>query len=166
MHRHTNIMCSISGGSDSDIMIDVLSKYDVDIKYVYFDTGSEYNASKKHLDYLEQEYNINILRVPVKKSVPLSCKQYGVPFLSKYISEMIQRLQKYDFKWQDKPYDALIAEYPKCQSALKWWCNANGSKSRYNIDANKYLKEFLMDNPPQFAISNKCCRYAKKTAIR
>ena len=35
------------------------------------------------------------------------------------------------------------------------------SKS-YNISWNKWLKEFLIENPPTFSISNVCCKYAKK----
>lgn len=33
---------------------------------------------------------------------------------------------------------------------------------RFNIEYNKYLKEFMIANPPKFKISNKCCEYAKK----
>ena len=66
---------------------------------------------------------------------------------------MISRLQKHNFKWEDKPYDALVKEYPKCKCALKWWCNNNAS--RFNISRNKYLKEFILHNPPTFKISNK-----------
>ena len=32
----------------------------------------------------------------------------------------------------------------------------------HSIDNNKYLKEFIIANPPTFKISNKCCTYAKK----
>lgn len=55
-----NIMCSISGGSDSDIMIDMIEKIKPKgkVHYVFFDTGLEYDATKRHLDYLEEKYNI------------------------------------------------------------------------------------------------------------
>lgn len=58
------VLCSISGGSDSDIMLDIVYKVDKDkkVKYVWFDTGLEYQATKDHLDYLEQKYNIKIER--------------------------------------------------------------------------------------------------------
>lgn len=32
----------------------------------------------------------------------------------------------------------------------------------FNISHNKYLKEFIIANPPNFKISSKCCNYAKK----
>ena len=75
---------------------------------------------------------------------------------------MISRLQRHDFKWEDKPFEELVKEYPNCKSALMWWCNAYDDKSKFNIKYNKLLKEFLIANPPSFTISNKCCKYAKK----
>lgn len=159
-----NIACAVSGGSDSDIMLDILTKLDNEkkIQYVFFDTGIEYQATKKHLDDLEKKYGIEIKRVKAVKTVPASCKKYGVPFFSKYVSEMMSRLQKHNFRWEDEPYDVLVEKYPKCKVALKWWCNANGEKSGFNIAKNKLMKKFIMENPPDFAISNKCCHYAKK----
>lgn len=53
-------------------------------------------------------------------------------------------------------------DYFGCKSALTWWCNGNGEKSRFNIKQNKWLKEFMIENPPSFKISHKCCNYAKK----
>lgn len=75
---------------------------------------------------------------------------------------MLGRLQKHNFQWEDEPYEILIKKYPKCTSALRWWCNAWGDNSRFNISRNKFLKEFIIFSPPTFKISNKCCYYAKK----
>lgn len=162
--QYDNIVVSISGGSDSDIMIDMFTKCDTDkkVKYVFFNTGLEYKATKDHLDYLERKYDIKIKREKAIKPIPLSCKQYGQPFLSKFASEMISRLQKHKFKWEDKSYDQLLKEYPKCKSAIDWWCNEKGEGSSFNISRNKLLKEFIISSPPKFRISNKCCKYAKK----
>ena len=159
-----NIACAVSGGSDSDIMVDILTKLDKDKKiiYVFFDTGIEYQATKEHLDYLEKRYGIKIIRVKAKKPVPVACREYGVPFLSKYVSEMISRLQRHNFQWEDESYDVLVKKYPMCKVALKWWCNENGKNSRFNISANKLLKEYIIANPPDFKISMKCCTYGKK----
>lgn len=165
---YETILCSISGGSDSDVMLDLISRVDLNkkVKYVWFNTGLEYQATKDHLDYLEKKYNIEILRERAIKPIPLTCKEYGQPFLSKMVSDQIGRLQKYGFKWQDLPYKELAAQYPKCTSAIRWWCNSRDTKdfgySMFNINYNKYLKEFLIANPPTFRISNKCCKYAKK----
>lgn len=158
--------CSISGGKDSDIMLDIIYRVDRDkkVRYVWFDTGIEYQATKDHLEYLESKYNIVIERIKAIKPIPLSCKEYGQPFLSKRVSDMISRLQKHNFKWEDKPFDELYKEYPKCKAALRWWCSNWGGQnsSQFDITQNKYLKEFMIANPPTFLISNKCCDYAKK----
>lgn len=47
--RHNSILCSVSGGADSDIVVDMLTKLDDTRKvvYVWFDTGMEYSATKE-----------------------------------------------------------------------------------------------------------------------
>lgn len=149
-------------------MLDLFEKCKPDgkkINYVWFDTGLEYQATKDHIKWLEEEYGIEIERCKPIKSIPIAVKEYGVPFLSKYVSEMIGQLQAHNFKWEDKPYDVLVKEYPKCTSYLRWWCNGYGSSS-FSINNNKYLKEFLIQNPPTFKISNKCCNWVKKNVIK
>lgn len=91
----------------------------------------------------------------------MSCREYGQPFISKQVSEYIQRLQRHGFQWEDDSFEELYQKYPKCKSALQWWCNYNLTDN-FNILKNKWLKEFVITNHPQFKISNKCCQYAKK----
>jgi len=107
---YETILCSISGGSDSDVMLDLISRVDLNkkVKYVWFNTGLEYQATKDHLDYLEQKYNIEIIRERAIKPIPLTCKEYGQPFISKFVSEQIGRLQKHGFNFIDLPYEELI----------------------------------------------------------
>lgn len=167
IRQYDKILCSISGGSDSDIMLDLCEKFNVDkkITYAFFDTGLEYAATKSHIEYLEQKYNIKIVVVKAEKSIPTCCAEYGQPFLSKQVSEWISRLQRHGFEWKDEPFDVLYKKYPNCKAALRWWCNDFGkedSKSRFNIAYNQHLKDFMVKNPPKFKISNKCCLYAKK----
>lgn len=168
--KYEKIVCSVSGGSDSDVMLDICWRCDKDnkIEYVWFDTGLEYQATKDHLKYLEKKYGIEIKPYKAIKSIPLSCKEYGQPFLSKQVSEMIQRLQRHNFQWEDESFEFLYKRYPNCKIALRWWCNGfeneegTGRISQFNIAYNKWLKEFMLSNPPTFKISNKCCTYAKK----
>lgn len=178
--KYKKIVCSVSGGSDSDVMLDICWKCDKDDKvdYIWFDTGLEYQATKDHLKYLENKYGIYIEPYKAIKPIPVSCKQYGQPFLSKQVSEMIQRLQRHNFQWEDESFDVLLEKYCKwndkkqdwvgCKMALQWWCNefenekGTGRISKFNIAYNKWLKEFMIANPPTFKISNRCCDYAKK----
>ena len=100
---HNKILVSYSGGSDSDIMLDLIQKviketnWKGEIKYVWFDTGIEYQATKDHIPFIENKYNIKIDKVRAKVPVPLGCKKFGLPFLSKYASQMISRLQAHNF---------------------------------------------------------------------
>lgn len=170
---HHKIYVGISGGADSDIVLDLLERvlkenkydYNCEVHYVFFDTGIEYEATKRHLDELEEKYGITIERERAKVPVPLGCKTYGLPFLSKYVSEMIDRLQKYEFDFANdgsKTFEELLEKYPKCKVALKWWCNKNGEKSSFNIDRHYALKDFMIANPPPCRFSAKCCKGAKK----
>lgn len=172
-----NIVVSISGGSDSDIMVDMFTKFDPDkkVKFVWFDTGIEYQATKDHLKYLEDKYGIEIHREKAIKPIPTSVKEYGIPFLSKFISEFIGSLQAHNFDFKNdgnKSYEELIVKYPKIKSRIAWWCNCNGKNkdgipdNRFNIKGKRYLKEFMIQNPPDFKISKKCCKYAKKDVAK
>ncbi len=167
--NYKNISASISGGADSDILLDILTKLDTDkkIKYVFFDTGLEYQATKEHLEYLENKYAIEIDRVRAVKPIPIACRQYGQPFMSKRVSDYIKRLQTNNFEWEDEDFETLYKKYPNCKVALRWWCNAwpkskKGYDSQFNISNNKWLKEFMVANPPNFKISSQCCEWAKK----
>ena len=170
MRSYTPV-CSISGGSDSDIVLDMIHKVDEDgkVKYFWIDTGLEYQATKEHLDCLEQKYGIEIIRLKPDKPIPTCVREYGVPFLSKYVSEQMMRLQAHGFQWEDEPLEELLKKYPRCKTALHWWCGERYSDkdgiqkiSRFSIYRNRFLKEFIMANPPDFPISNKCCEYSKK----
>lgn len=168
--QHEHALVSVSGGADSDCMLDLVEHVrrvqPIKVTYIFFNTGTEYVATKRHLDYLEQRYGIEILRYKAEKSIPLSVREYGQPFISKYVSEQMYRLQRWGFMWEDEPYEVLVERYQNCSSALKWWTNGwtniEGVPGYFDIGRNKCLKEFIVENPPQFRISAKCCTYAKK----
>lgn len=168
IQNHEKIMCSISGGYDSDIMMDLMIRCGGKDKttFVFNDTGLEYDATKDHIAYLESRYGVEIVQLKPKKAIQTCCQEYGSPFWSKYVSSMISRLQKHQFQWEDEPLDVLLEHYPRCRSALRWWCNdfetKNGRTSKFNIEYTPALKEFMMSSPPSFPISAKCCEWAKK----
>jgi 3'-phosphoadenosine 5'-phosphosulfate sulfotransferase (PAPS reductase)/FAD synthetase len=163
--KYERIMCSVSAGADSDCMLDLLWRVDVDkkIKYVFYDTGLECQASKDHLNYLRDRYSIEIMEYKAKKPIPWTCKNVGVPVISKYASEMISRLQRHNFQWEDEPYETLSKKYENCTQALKWFSNCACSlKGKFNINEYKGLRDYLISNPPDFPVSQQCCKYAKK----
>ena len=61
LREHPNAICSYSGGSDSDIMLDLIERTRAmfelpPIKYVFFNTGLEMKATKAMLDsYIDSE---------------------------------------------------------------------------------------------------------------
>jgi len=169
LDRHGRCAVSVSGGSDSDIVMDIIELVKPDnceVRYVFFDTGLEYEATKRHLDYLEKKYGVVIERRKPRKTIPTVCREHGIPFISKDISEMINRLQKHDFDWNDLPEIATVEKYGRCKSALDWYFNrrslAASGKSKFSINRYKLLRDFIMQNPPSFTISERCCHYAKK----
>lgn len=166
---YDNIVVSVSGGSDSDVLMDFVERLPYKpkgVRYVFFDTGMEFQATKDHLKELEEKYGVTIHRERAVVPVPLGVREYGQPFFSKTVSEYIERLQRHEFTWEDRPFDELFAEYPQCKAALRWWCNAWEENSRFNISRNPWLKEFMMENPPSFKISSKCCEGAKKKTAK
>lgn len=163
--NYPTIMVSVSGGSDSDIMVDIIERIGhphSHVHYVYFNTGLEYKATFEQLRYLEHRYGIAIEEHKALMPVPVAVKQYGYPFLSKKVSAYIHRLQINNFQWEDEPFSDLIMKYPNCRAALRWWCNEWGENSSYNISRRRYLKEFLIAYPPKISISDLCCQKSKK----
>ena len=120
------IVVSVSGGSDSDILVDLFEKLgyrDGTVVYVWFDTGLEYDATKRHLKFLEEKYCIKIKRYRPEMTVAQAVKRFGVPFLSKIDSKYIDRLQKLGFDFDSDNFDDLFAKYQRAKSALEYWCS-------------------------------------------
>lgn len=171
LEQYKNILVSVSGGADSDCMIDIVENLiprdgEHDVTYVWFDTGVEMDATKRHLSFLEEKYDIKIYRERGKMQVAGAVRNVGYPFYSKQFAEYIGRLQKHNFQWEDEPFDVLCAKYPNCKAALRWWCNAWKDEPhkplQTEIASARFLKEFMIENPPTFNISSRCCNESKK----
>jgi len=189
--KYKKVLVSVSGGADSDIMLDLVYRLDINNKcdYIWLDTGLEFGATKEQIDYLCEKYKIDIIRYKAPNNIIMATKKYGQPFLSKQASGMIEILQKMNFKFEDKSYEELCEEYLTevndewqieemieggkryvvvndkyyvgTYGALKWWCNQYEGKM-FNISSIRYLKEFMIENPPKFKISDRCCKEVKK----
>ena len=68
-----------------------------EIRYIFFDTGLEYDTTLRHITETEQKYGVTIERIKPKKSIPAACREHGIPFICKDASEMINRLQRHGF---------------------------------------------------------------------
>ena len=169
LSTHESICVSVSGGSDSDIIVHIIATYFREylpkIHFVFANTGIEYRATLAHLDYLREHYNIQIDEVR-GEPIPNVVRKYGVPFLSKKVSDYLGRLVKHGFAFEDDPLEKLLCKYPNCKVALRWWTNDWGDKSRFNIDWNKGLKDFLIKEHPHILISAECCARSKKNPLK
>ena len=81
LREHPNTICSYSGGSDSDIMIDLIERtrkiFDLPpVKYVFFNTGLEMKAIKDHVRDTAEKYGVEIDFRPFIKVEPLSSKEF------------------------------------------------------------------------------------------
>lgn len=183
LYQHPKAICSYSGGSDSDIMIDLIERTrDIfelpPVKYVFFNTGLEMKATKDHVKATGKKYGVEIEEVRPKINIVVATRKYGVPFVSKIMSAGLS-------DWQKKGVPLSIADeydqaenkvakrrelkerYPKCESLINFLCCCNSAgEPRPNIqlviNSSKYMREFISEHPPDFQISAKCCDYCKK----
>lgn len=181
--QYPSAICSYSGGSDSDIMISLIEQtralFDLPpVKYVFFNTGLEMQATKDHVNYTAEKYGVEIQEVRPKISIVTASRKYGIPFVSKIMSGGLH-------DWQVKKVPLSIAEeyeqaedkaakraelkerYPKCESLINFLCCCNSKgEPRPNIqlviNSSKYMRDFIGEYPPDFKISAKCCDYCKK----
>lgn len=181
--QHPNAICSYSGGSDSDIMIDLIERTRKlfglpPVKYVFFNTGLEMKATKDHVKATAEKYSVEIEEVRPKINIVQASRQHGIPFVSKIMSSGLS-------EWQKKGIPLSIADeynlaedkaakrkelkerYPKCESVINFLCCCNtAGEPRPNIqlviNSSKYMLDFIREYPPDFQISAKCCDYCKK----
>ena len=91
LKQYPNAICSYSGGSDSDIMIDLIERTRAmfnmpPIKYVFFNTGLEMAATKNHVRDTAQKYNVEIMECRPKVNIVAASRKYGIPFVSKIMN--------------------------------------------------------------------------------
>lgn len=181
--EHPNAICSYSGGSDSDIMIDLIERtrklFNLPpIKYAFFNTGLEMQATKDHVKATAEKYGVEITEYRPKVNIIQATRQHGVPFVSKIMSMGLS-------EWQKKGVPLSIADeyaaaedkeakrqelrerYPKCESVINFLCCCNSKgEPRPNIqlviNSSRYMRDFIGECPPDFKISAKCCDYCKK----
>jgi 3'-phosphoadenosine 5'-phosphosulfate sulfotransferase (PAPS reductase)/FAD synthetase len=185
LNQHPKAICSYSGGSDSDILIDIIERtrnmipgHFAPVKYVFFNTGLEMQATKSHVKEVAEKYNVDIDECRPKKNIVKAVRDHGVPFLSKIVSNAMETVQakgvpftikeEYD-NAEDKQakYKELVDRYPGAKNAINFLCCCNKKgdprpEIQLVIGSNKYLYEYMRDNPPPFRMSAKCCDYCKK----
>lgn len=183
MREHPNAICSYSGGSDSDIMIDLIERARKTfqlppVHYAFFNTGLELQATKDHVKATEKKYGVKIKEYRPKVNIVNAVRRNGIPFVSKIMSSGLEEWQKkqiplsiadeYD-QAEDKAAKRkeLKERYPHCESVINFLCCCNAAGEprpdiQLVINSSKYMRDFIGENPPGFKISAKCCDYCKK----
>lgn len=181
--EHPNAICSYSGGSDSDIMIDLIEKTRSafglpPVKYVFFNTGLEMKATKDHVKVVAAKYGVEIEEVRSKIGIVQASRKYGIPFVSKIMSAGLGEWQKKGVplsvvdeynEAEDKTAkrEDLRKRFPHCESVLNFLCCCNSAgEPRPNIqlviNSSKYMLDFIREQPPCFQVSAECCTHCKK----
>lgn len=184
LKQHPKAICSYSGGSDSDIMIDLIETTRKmlpslpPVKYCFFNTGLEMQATKDHVRETAEKYGVEIEEVRPRVNIVQATRKYGQPFVSKIMSGGLE-------EWQKKKVPLIIADeyaeaedksakrqelrerYSHCESLINFLCCCNSAgEPRPNIqlviNSSKWMLDFLKECPPTFRISAKCCDYCKK----
>lgn len=184
LSEYPNAICSYSGGADSDILLDLIEGVRKmipslkPVKYVFFNTGLEMKATKDHVKAQAEKYGVEIEERRPKVGIVQAVRKYGIPFVSKIMSQGLGEWQKknvplsiieeYD-RAEDKAAKRkeLKERFPNCESVINFLCCCNSAgEPRPNIqlviNSSKYMKDFIAECPPDFQISAKCCDYCKK----
>ena len=183
LRSHPNAICSYSGGADSDILLDVIEQtrkiFNLPpVKYVFFNTGLEMEATKRHVKEVTKKYGVEIEECRPKVNIVNATRLHGIPFVSKIMSAGLSEWQKkgvplsvaeeYDQAEDKAAKRAELRErYPNCESVLNFLCCCTSAgEPRPNIqlviNSSKYMRDFISEFPPDFAVSAKCCDYCKK----
>lgn len=184
LKEHPHAICSYSGGSDSDILIHMIEStrkmFNLPpVKYCFFNTGLEMEATKRHVRETAKLYGVEIETRRPKVNIVQATRKYGLPFVSKIMSMGLEGIQSKNIPLtiadeyaaaEDKAAKRkeLRERFPKCESTINFLCCCNKEgEPRPNIqlviNSSKYMLDFIKENPIPFKVSNKCCTYCKKT---
>lgn len=183
LREYPNAICSYSGGSDSDILLHLVESVRAQfnlppVRYCFFNTGLEMEAIKRHVRETAEKYGVQIDTVRPKVGIVTAVRRYGIPFVSKIMSQGLEGVQKKNISLtiadeyaeaEDKAAKRaeLKARYPGCESTINFLCCCNSAgEPRPNIqlviNSSAYMLDFIRENPIPFQVSNKCCTYCKK----
>ena len=181
--EHPKAICSYSGGSDSDILLHLIERVRKmfslpPMDYAFYYTGLEMEATKRHMREVAAKYGVNIVTYRPKKSIVTACRENGLPFVSKIMSQGLNGVQRKGIpltiadeyeRAEDKPAKRkeLSERYPHCESEINFLCCCNSAgEPRPNIqlviNSSKYMLDFIRANPIPFKVSNRCCDICKK----
>lgn len=183
LREHPNAICSYSGGSDSDILLHLIEQVRKTfnlppVKYAFFNTGLEMEATKRHVKKMASLYGVEITSYRPKKNIVQATREFGQPFVSKIMSAGLEGMQNKNIPLSihDEYINAedkvakraeLKERYPGCETTINFLCCCNSKGEprpdiQLVINSSKYMLDFIKDNPIPFKVSNRCCDICKK----
>jgi len=91
-HFDGDVYVSFSGGKDSTVLVDIVTKMGyTDIPLVFVDTGLEYPEIREFV----KGYGDRVTWLKPKLTFKQVIEKYGYPFISKEVSECVQGARKY-----------------------------------------------------------------------
>lgn len=146
-HFDGQVYVSFSGGKDSTVLVDIVTKMGyTDIPLVFVDTGLEYPEIREFV----KSYGDRVTWLKPKMNFKQVIEKYGYPFVSKEIAQTMHEAQR---KYRS---GEQIASYRALKLEGKLIDKNTGQLSSYNIPQWR----FLLDAP--FLLSHKCCDSMKK----
>lgn len=101
LYNSTNGKCylSFSGGKDSTVILAIIKMCQElgtvgDIPAVYCETGLELGATREFVNWVEENWYHNVVRIKPEKPFAYVIKHYGKPIKSKMKSSRLGRLQR------------------------------------------------------------------------
>lgn len=152
LSTHNSIVVMTSGGSDSDIIMHMIATHFREclhkIHFVFVKIGLEYQATYRHLEYLEKRYDVNIDRIK-GESVVSVVRREGLPILSKEFSQIIYAV--------NCGQPARTKDFWKKMEPRK---SSRTMKVRPFPPAVRAMAQYLLDN--NVKVSDRCCLLSKK----
>lgn len=143
LSNHNSVCVGVSGGSDSNIIVHIVATYFRSflprIHFAFNNTGLEYSATKRHLDFMENRYGIKIDRIRGESVVSVVHRE-GFPILSKEFSQTVNGVSR--------GVPSLVRKLDR-----------NGTSYAFS-PKQKALADYLITN--RIMVSDKCCNLSKK----
>ena len=149
-HFDGQVYVSFSGGKDSTVLVDIITKMGLtDVPLVFVDTGLEYPEIREFV----KGYGERVTWLKPKLNFKQVIEKYGYPFFGKETSEIIYGARKYLTSLQDKQTvltDRQTDRYvqnARYMALLLGLRKANGkfTKETATAEVEKYLMELIPD---------------------
>ena len=152
-HWDGEVYVSFSGGKDSTVLVDIITKMGyMDIPLVFVDTGLEYPEIREFV----KGYGDRVTWLRPKMNFKQVIEKYGYPMISKEVSQTVEEVKSYIEKHDGNPEGYYRWKKLNGEAIDQ----KTGKPSQYNIPQYK----FLINSP--FKISQKCCGVMKKGPIK